>query len=67
MHDIGKVGLPAGLLEKPGPLTADERLQMEEHPVIGERILSQVDGYNRVAEIVRNHHERVDGAVIRIG
>jgi putative nucleotidyltransferase with HDIG domain len=62
VHDIGKVGLPAGLLEKPGPLTADERLQMEEHPVIGERILAQVEGYNQVAEIVRHHHERVDGA-----
>ena len=62
VHDIGKVGLPAGLLEKPGPLTADQRLQMEEHPVIGERILAQVEGYCQVAEIVRHHHERVDGA-----
>src|SRR4051794_37530431 len=62
VHDIGKIGLPAGLLEKPGPLTAEERLQMEEHPVIGERILAQVEGYHRVAEIVRHHHERVDGA-----
>jgi putative nucleotidyltransferase with HDIG domain len=61
VHDIGKVGLAAGLLEKPGPLTVDERLQMEEHPVIGERILARVEGYNRVAEIVRHHHERVDG------
>jgi HD-GYP domain-containing protein (c-di-GMP phosphodiesterase class II) len=34
---------------------------MEEHPVIGERILSQVEGYSRIAEIVRHHHERVDG------
>jgi response regulator RpfG family c-di-GMP phosphodiesterase len=35
---------------------------MEEHLVIGERILAQVEGYNQVAEIVRHHHERVDGA-----
>jgi putative nucleotidyltransferase with HDIG domain len=61
VHDIGKVGLSPGLLEKPGPLTADERLQMEEHPVIGERILAQVEGYNEVANIVRHHHERIDG------
>ena len=61
VHDIGKIGLPAGLLEKPGPLTYDERLQMEEHPVIGERILAQVEGYTEVAKIVRHHHERVDG------
>lgn len=61
VHDIGKVGLPAGLLEKPGPLTTDERLQMEEHPVIGERILGRVEGYDEIAEIVRHHHERIDG------
>jgi putative nucleotidyltransferase with HDIG domain len=61
VHDIGKIGLPAGLLEKPAPLTSDERLQMEEHPVIGERILAQVEGYNEVAEIVRHHHERING------
>jgi putative nucleotidyltransferase with HDIG domain len=61
VHDIGKIGLPPGLLEKPGPLTLDERRQMEGHPVIGERILAQVEGYGEVAEIVRHHHERVDG------
>ena len=61
VHDIGKVGLPAGLLEKPGPLTLEERRIMEEHPTIGERILSNVDGYSEIAKIVRHHHERVDG------
>jgi putative nucleotidyltransferase with HDIG domain len=61
VHDIGKVGLPAGLLEKPGPLTLDERRTMEEHSVIGERILSNVEGYAEIAMIVRHHHERVDG------
>jgi putative nucleotidyltransferase with HDIG domain len=61
VHDIGKVGLPAGLLEKPGPLTLEERRIMEEHSTIGERILSNVDGYAEIARIVRHHHERVDG------
>jgi putative nucleotidyltransferase with HDIG domain len=61
VHDIGKVGLPAGLLEKPGPLTLEERRQMEEHPVIGERILANVEDYEEVAAVVRHHHERVDG------
>jgi putative nucleotidyltransferase with HDIG domain len=61
VHDIGKIGLPPGLLEKPGPLTLEERRQMEEHPVIGERILSKVDDYAEIASIVRHHHERVDG------
>ena len=61
VHDIGKVGLPAGLLEKPGALTLEERRQMEEHSAIGERILSKVDDYADIARIVRHHHERVDG------
>jgi putative nucleotidyltransferase with HDIG domain len=61
VHDIGKVGLPPGLLEKPGALTLEERRQMEQHPVIGERILSKVEDYSDIARIVRHHHERVDG------
>jgi putative nucleotidyltransferase with HDIG domain len=61
VHDIGKVGLPPGLLEKSGALTLEERRQMEKHPVIGERILSKVEDYNEIARIVRHHHERVDG------
>lgn len=61
VHDVGKIGLPAGLLEKSGPLTVDERRQMEEHSAIGERILAKVDDYGEIAAIVRHHHERVDG------
>jgi putative nucleotidyltransferase with HDIG domain len=61
VHDIGKIGLPAGLLEKPGALTPDERRQMEEHSAIGERILANVDDYAEIAVIVRHHHERWDG------
>ena len=61
VHDIGKVGLPPGLLEKPGALTLEERRQMEEHSVIGERILANVDDYAEIARVVRHHHERVDG------
>jgi putative nucleotidyltransferase with HDIG domain len=61
VHDIGKVGLPAGLLEKPGALTLEERRQMERHAEIGERILANVDDYAQIASIVRHHHERVDG------
>jgi len=61
VHDIGKIGLPAGLLEKPGALTLDERRQMQEHSAIGEHILMRVDTYADIAKIVRFHHERVDG------
>jgi len=61
VHDIGKIGLPAGLLEKPGALSLEERRQMEQHSTIGERILRNVDDYSEIAAIVRHHHERVDG------
>jgi putative nucleotidyltransferase with HDIG domain len=61
VHDVGKVGLPAGLLEKPGALTLEERRRMEEHSAIGERILANVEDYGEIAKIVRHHHERVDG------
>jgi putative nucleotidyltransferase with HDIG domain len=61
VHDIGKVGLHAALLEKPGALTLEERRQMEEHTEIGERILSKVEDYAEIAHVVRHHHERVDG------
>ena len=61
VHDIGKIGLPPGLLEKPGALTLEERRHMQEHSAIGERILARVDDYSEIAQIVRHHHERVDG------
>ena len=61
VHDIGKVGLPPGLLEKEGPLSLEERRVMEQHSVIGERILANVADYAEVASIVRHHHERFDG------
>jgi putative nucleotidyltransferase with HDIG domain len=61
VHDIGKVGLPASLLGKEGPLTLEERRLMQEHSVIGERILREVDAYDDVASVVRHHHERIDG------
>ena len=61
VHDIGKIGLPPGLLEKPGALTLEERRHMQEHSAIGERILAHVDEYSEIATIVRHHHERIDG------
>jgi putative nucleotidyltransferase with HDIG domain len=61
VHDIGKIGLPVGLLEKEGPLTLDERRIMQTHSEIGERILANVDDYAAIADVVRHHHERIDG------
>jgi putative two-component system response regulator len=61
VHDVGKIGLPAGLLEKPGALTLEERREMQRHCEIGERILANVATYKEIAAVVRYHHERVDG------
>ncbi len=61
VHDIGKIGLPPGLLEKSGALTLEERRTMERHSEISERILRKVSDYSEIAKIVRHHHERVDG------
>jgi HD superfamily phosphohydrolase YqeK len=61
VHDIGKIGLPPGVLEKEGPLSLEERRIMQGHSEIGERILANVDGYDDIAQVVRHHHERIDG------
>ena len=61
VHDIGKIGLPATLLNKEGRLTLEEFREMERHSEIGERILSKVDAYSDISVIVRHHHERMDG------
>jgi diguanylate cyclase (GGDEF)-like protein/putative nucleotidyltransferase with HDIG domain len=62
LHDIGKVGIPDAILNKPGPLTPEERTVMAEHPVIGERILRGIGGFAPVADIVRHEHESFDGS-----
>lgn len=61
VHDIGKIGLRPGLLEKSGPLTLEERRHMQLHSEIGEQILLKVPEWAELAMIVRHHHERVDG------
>jgi putative nucleotidyltransferase with HDIG domain len=61
VHDIGKIGLAPGLLEKPGALPLEERRPMQQHSAIGERILAKVEDYAEIARIVRHHHERMDG------
>ncbi len=61
-HDIGKVSVSEALLNKPGPLTDDERREVERHAIVGERILSAVDFLEDVRPLVRHAHERWDGA-----
>jgi putative nucleotidyltransferase with HDIG domain len=61
LHDIGKVGVPDEILNKPGPLTPEERAVMTLHPIWGAELLTRVPGLEAVATIVRYHHERWDG------
>jgi HD-GYP domain-containing protein (c-di-GMP phosphodiesterase class II) len=61
-HDIGKIGIPASILSKPGRLTAAERAVIERHPELGERIIAPIDRLQDVRPIVRHCHERWDGA-----
>ncbi|MCC6420381.1 MAG: response regulator [Gemmataceae bacterium] len=61
LHDIGKVGLPEAILNKPGLLTPDEWSAVRGHPVIGERILAPTIRSRAVLAAIRGHHERWDG------
>ncbi len=60
-HDIGKIGIPASILMKPGPLSPEERSVIEGHPELGERILAPIEQLAEVRPIVRACHERFDG------
>ena len=63
LHDVGKIGISDRILQKPGPLTPEERLVMEEHPLLGYEMLRDVAFLSGAGlAVVRNHHERWDGA-----
>jgi HD-GYP domain-containing protein (c-di-GMP phosphodiesterase class II) len=61
LHDIGKIGVPDAVLQKPSSLNPAEWAQMREHPSIGARILAPIPHLASTALIVRHHHERYDG------
>ena len=61
VHDIGKIGIPESILQKPGRLTDEEFERIRAHPVIGEKILKDVPQLQPVLPGVRSHHERWDG------
>lgn len=62
LHDIGKIGVSDTILLKPGPLTADEWVEMRRHPEIGYAILTGISFLQQPAEIVLTHQERYDGS-----
>ena len=61
LHDIGKLGIPDGILLKPGPLTEDERKFMQQHVQIGFDVVKDIPFLADAAEIILMHHERYDG------
>jgi HD-GYP domain-containing protein (c-di-GMP phosphodiesterase class II) len=62
LHDIGKIGTPAEILDKPGKLTDEELREMREHVNIGARILEPIPGLADSMPIVLQHHEWVNGS-----
>ncbi|SJZ40483.1 HD-GYP domain-containing protein [Selenihalanaerobacter shriftii] len=61
LHDIGKIGIPDNILNKPGKLTAKEVEQIQDHPKIGYDILTKVSILENISSLVLYHHERFDG------
>ncbi len=61
LHDIGKIGVPKEVLDKPGRLTDEEFDAMKAHPVIGVRILELIRQFEPLLPLVRSHHEKLDG------
>ena len=62
LHDIGKLGVSNTILDKPGRLTPEERLEMEKHPLFTWEILSRVTAFRDFAWMSALHHEKLDGS-----
>ncbi len=61
LHDIGKLGIPDAILQKPGPLTDAEWALMREHPAIGAQLVEAIPSLSHIAASIRAEHERWDG------
>ena len=61
LHDIGKIGISETILQKPGPLTTEELIAVQEHPAIGEKICQPLRSAELLLTVIRHHQERFDG------
>lgn len=61
LHDLGKIGIPDEVLRKDGQLTSEEWAIMKRHPEIGESIIKPVHSLQHLCDLVRHHHEKLDG------
>lgn len=62
IHDVGKIGVTDDVLSKPAPLTDHEWVMMKRHPEIGESIIRPVSSLKQLCDLVRHHHEKLDGS-----
>lgn len=62
LHDIGKIGVPDAILNKPGRLTVDERRHIEEHPLVGAKMIEGIDYLEAAIPYILYHHEHYDGS-----
>jgi len=61
LHDVGKIGVEEGILNKPGRLTEEEYDKIKQHPEIGVKIIKDIEFLKDASEIILSHHERYDG------
>ena len=61
LHDVGKIGIPESILNKPGALSDTEKRVLDTHPILGERIVAPLGFPVVVRHVIRHHHERWDG------
>ncbi len=61
LHDVGKIGISEAILQKPGPLTEEELVSVQDHPAIGEKICKPLRSANTLLTVIRHHQERYDG------
>lgn len=62
LHDIGKIGIPDNILNKPGSLTKEEFDIMKTHTIIGEKIIKALKSFENIRSTIRHHHEKLDGS-----
>jgi HD-GYP domain-containing protein (c-di-GMP phosphodiesterase class II) len=62
VHDVGRVGVPNGIWDRPGPLTADQWERVRLHPYLSERVLRRCTVLSPFADVAARHHERADGS-----
>jgi hypothetical protein len=62
IHDLGKIGIDLNILNKPGELTKDEFEQIKLHPALGQQICSPLKALQEVGDIIRHHHEKLNGS-----